>query len=247
MLVSGSTLQSDPSLATTSRSGSRPFTDVWNRLPGRIVLSWSMGGGIVAGGLIIAAMTLSDRLSSSALPEISLLLYLLGAAAGVAHGGLLGYLSRDPARTRSEVMGVLLRTLPWVFVGLLTTWVVALWISLTAAVLRSSQSGVPMVVGLFFAWLVGLAICAWALWEGIQGVVAAFRRWPDFRMASVVISVVFAVLATLFLTSPPEIWWTDFRVTGVGAVILAFGASVWIALPVVIAGLRLLHRVRGPG
>jgi hypothetical protein len=58
-------------------------------------------------------------------------------------------------------------------------------------------------------------------------------------------SVVFAVLVTRFLASPPEIWFTQFRVTTAGAVILAFGASVWIALPVMIALLGLAHRVFG--
>jgi len=57
--------------------------------------------------------------------------------------------------------------------------------------------------------------------------------------------VAFAVLATAFVTVRPQIWWTDVRVAGVGALILAFGATVWIALPVVIAGLGLMHRFAG--
>jgi len=75
--------------------------------------------------------------------------------------------------------------------------------------------------------------------------IAAWQRWPDLRIASIVISVVFAVLATVFVTSHPQIWWTDVRVTGAGALILALGATIWIALPVVVAGLSLMHRVTG--
>ena len=233
----------DPRPPPPAGSRSAPYVEALIRLPGRIVVSWSMGGGVVAGGLLVAAMTLANRLSSSGVLQLSLLLFVLGAGAGLAHGGLLGYLGRDPARTRTEVIGVLIRALPWAIPGLMASWAAASWISLTAAVVRGSVVGIPVVGGLLIAWAFGLLVCGWALLEGARGMIAAWRRWPDLRVASVVISVVFAVLATVFVTSHPRIWWTDVRVTGIGAFILALGATVWIALPVVIAALGLLHRL----
>ncbi|HZD05411.1 MAG TPA: hypothetical protein VE173_10845 [Longimicrobiales bacterium] len=243
MAGTGATLQSEAPLSPVEGSTSRSFVGALNRLPARIVVAWSMGGGVVAGGLLIAAMTLSERLSSSGAPELSAVFFLLGAGAGVAHGGLLAYLSRDPSLSRTEMLGVLLRALPWAVPGLLLSWAAALWMSLTAAVLQTTEPGLLAVGGIVVAWLFGLTVCGWAAWEGVQGVVVALRRWPDLRVASVVISVVFAVLATTFVTTHPQIWWTDVRVTGAGALILALGATVWIALPVVIAGLGVVHRL----
>lgn len=241
---SSATLSDDAPLPAFADGRMHRFLDALRRLPGRILLSWSMAGGVIAGGLLIAATTLTGRMSSSSLPQLSLVMFFLGAAAGIAHGGLLGYLSRNPERTRTEVIGVLGRTLAWVIPALLVSWVATLWIALTASVLQGSGVSALAVVALFLSWLYGMGVCAWAGWEGLLGLIAAYRRWPDLRVASLIISVVFGILMTLFLSSPPEIWFTNLRVSSIGAVILAFGASVWIALPVVIAGLGLFHRVR---
>lgn len=245
MAGTGATMSADPGLPAAGGSGIDPFVDALRRLPGRIVVSWAMGGGMVAGGFLVAVMTLANRMSSSGILQLSLLLFGLGAGAGIAHGGLLAYLSRDPARTRTQVLGVLVRSLLWVIPGLATSWAAAFWISLTAGVLRSSAFGAVALVGILLAWLFGLTVCGWAVWEGLRGLLAAWRRWPDLRIASLVISVVFAALATAFVTWSPRIWWTDVRMTGVGALVIALGATIWIALPVVIAGLAMLHRLTG--
>lgn len=197
----------------------------------------------MAGGFLVAATTLAGR-SSSAVPAMTTLLFLVGVGAGVAHGGLLAYLGRDPTRTRGEALGTLLWAGLALPLALLLAWVCALWVSLTAAVLRGSSSSLFQVGWLVLAWVGGAAVCIWALWVGLRGAAAALRRWRDVRVAAVIATLVFAVLATAFLASPPEIWFTDLRVNSLGAVILAFGASVWIALPVMIAFLGLMHRLR---
>jgi hypothetical protein len=115
---------------------------------------------------------------------------------------------------------------------------------LTAAVIGAARPGVLESAGLFLAWLAGAGLVMWAAWEGFQGLICAFRLWPDLRTASVLGSAIFAVLLTAFLAFPPEVWFTDLRVNNAGAVALAFAASLWIALPVVIGGLSFLHRRR---
>ncbi|HSR40709.1 MAG TPA: hypothetical protein VLL48_01020 [Longimicrobiales bacterium] len=241
---SGATLHQELPLPA-AEAGTHPFFDAVRLLPGRILVSWSMAGGLVAGGWLIAATTLTGRLSSSSVPQMSGFLFFLGMGAGLFHGGLLGYLTRDPSRPRAEVLGVLARALVWIVPGLLLAWLAALWISLTAAVTRTPDSLPLGRAATSFAWAFGLAACGWAAWEGARGLMAAYRRWPDFRVASVLLSLVFAVLVTAFLISPPLIWFTEIQVTGLWAVVLAFGATVWIALPVMIALLGLLHRVTG--
>jgi hypothetical protein len=222
-----------------------PILASLTRLPGRIIFSWALAGGVIAGGLLVAATTLAGRSSSGTAPQVATLFFLLGTGAGLAHGGLLGYLSRNPARTRREVTEILLRAVLLVLPVLVISWVATLTISLTAATLQADPAPLAQLATTALAWVFGLAVSVWAAWEGLQGILAAFRRWPDFRLASVIMSVTFGALVTLFLSDPPNIWFTHLRVTSVGAVLLAFGASVWIALPVVIAGLRLLHRVSG--
>jgi hypothetical protein len=223
--------------------GDHPFIDAGFSLPGRIVVSWPLAGGLIAGGYLVAAATLSSQASLSGVPQMTTLLFALGAGAGLAHGALLGYLCHDPARTRYQVLCTMVRASVWVIPGLLLSWVAAMWISLTTSMLVNSTPSTMGMVWLAVSWLFGLAVLIWAALAGFQGVVAAFRRWPDVRFAAVITSLAFAVLVTLFLSDPPEIWFTDLRVTSVGAVILAFGASVWIALPVVIGLLGLAHRV----
>jgi hypothetical protein len=220
-----------------------PLVASLSPLPGRIVFSWALAGGVIAGGLLVAATTLAGRASSGTAPQVATLFFLLGAGAGIAHGGLLGYLSRNPARTRREVTSILFRAVILALPALAFAWIVTLTIALTAATLYATDPPLLRLASTTLAWVFGLVVSGWAAWEGIQGLRAAYRRWPDFRVASLVISVTFAALLTLFLTDPPNIWFTHLRVTSIGAVILAFGASVWIALPMVIAGLGVLHRV----
>lgn len=214
------------------------------RRPCRIVLSWGMAGGLVAGGFLVAATTLARRESGSQLQSMVVLLFGLGAAAGMAHGALLAYLARAAARSRADVIRDLVRSLTWSAVGLMVSGVAALWISLTAAVATGPNSRLIPTLGISLAWIYGIAICGWAAWEGVQGLRAAYARWPYSRSISILVSVAFAALLTSFFVLRPEIWFTDLRVNGIGAILLAFGAAVWIALPVTIGGITLMHWAR---
>lgn len=211
------------------------------RRPCRIVLSWSMAGGLVAGGFLVAATTLSRQEVGSQFQSMIVLLFGLGAAAGLTHGALLAYLARCRTRSRAAVIHDLVRSLTWSTLGLIVSGVAALWISLTAAVVTSPDPQWLPSLGIGLAWLYGIAVCAWATWEGLKGLQAAYSRWPDSRTISILVSVIFAGLLTGFFLTRPEIWFTDLRVNGLGAIILAFGASVWIALPVAIGGITLIH------
>lgn len=214
------------------------------RRPCRIVLSWGMAGGLVAGGFLVAATTLARRESGSQLQSMIVLLFGLGAAAGMTHGALLAYLARARTRSRADVLRDLVRSLTWTTLGLIVSGVAALWISLTAAIVTAPDARLLPSLGIGLAWLYGVGICGWAAWEGLQGLRAAYLRWPQSRTVSILLSLTFAALLTGFLATRPEIWFTDLRVNGLGATILAFGASVWIALPVAIAGITLVEARR---
>lgn len=243
MFAIGVALPHDGTVSSGVERYARTILDAVQSLPGQIVVSWPLAGGLVAGGFLVAATTFAGQVSSSTVPQWTTLLFGLGAAAGLAHGGLLAYLGRDPARTRVDLLGTLFCALVWLVPGLLLSWVAALWIALTSAAVQGSNLWTFRTAWIALAWCFGAIVCAWAAWSGLRGGAVALRRWPDVRAASLVMSAVFAILLTTFLSAPPEIWFTELRVTTTGAVILAFGASVWIALPVMIAALRLTHRL----
>lgn len=214
------------------------------RLPCRIFISWSIAGGLISGGFLVAATTLVGEEIGTATVQLSVLLWALGTGAGLAHGALLGFLARNLQRSREEVLRDMRRAVLWVVVGLSVSAILAVWVSFTGPVLRGVRPGVLETAGIFGAWLVGLPLVAWAALEGYRGLAAIYVRWPDLRIASFAGSLAFAALVTLFMIDPPEIWFTDLRVTGPGAVALAFVAAVWIALPVAIAVLGLFRRWR---
>lgn len=213
----------------------------------RIALAWATSGGVAAGGALVAVITLGGGMSSGTAPSVSLILFLMGASAGLVHGSLFGYIARDLKRSRSEALRGILAAVVLAVPSLVVSWIAALWISLTAAAVRPAATfGTRVGVGI--GWLIGLALFAWAAYEGVHALIRAFRRWPEYRIAAPVLSVIFAVLAVRFLTTRPEIWGTEVRVTGVGALVLALGATVWIAFPVAIAllygGRKLLAGAR---
>ena len=227
--------------ADASSPALNDFLTSVTRRPCRIVLSWGMAGGLIAGGFLVAATTLAGREAGSQLQNMIVLLFGLGAAAGMTHGALLAYLARCRTRSRAAVLRDLFHSLTFTTVGLVVSGVAAVWISLTAAIVGGPDARLLPTLGIGLAWLYGTAVCVWAAWEGLQGLQAAYARWPYSRTISILVSVVFAGLLTGFLLTRPEIWFTDLRVNGIGATILAFGATVWIALPVAIGGITLLH------
>ena len=212
----------------------------------RIALAWATSGGVAAGGALVAAVTLSGGMSSGTAPSVSLILFLMGASAGLVHGSLFGYIARDLQRTPREALRGILAAVVLAIPSLVVAWIAALWISLSAAALRPAATfGTRVGVGI--GWLIGLALFAWAAYEGVHALIRAFKRWPEYRVAAPVLSVIFAVLAVRFLSTRPEIWGTEIRVTGVGALVLALGATVWIALPVAIAVLYAVRKLLGGG
>ena len=205
-----------------------------------------MAGGLVSGGFLVTATMLAGQEIGSAATQVAIFLWALGLGAGFAHGALLGYLARDRTRTRQAVFRDLARALLWVVPGAAISLILTVWISITAPIVQGVRPGVFEAVVIFGTWIAGLIVLAWAVMEGVQGLMAIYRMWPDLRLASVSTSVLFALLLTAFLVEPPQIWFTNLRVTGVGAVALAFVAAIWIALPVVILVLAVI-RIRRRG
>ena len=212
-------------------------------LPGRVALAWTLAGGVTAGGLLVASVTLSGNLSSGLAPTGTTLLFVLGALAGLFHGGVLGYLARDLDRPRGESLRSLIHGTGAALLAAPFAWLFTFGIAFTDAALAQGELSSILVVA--FAWLAGGALCLWAAREGFIALRRAFLRWPERRYGSLITAGVLAILTLEFLTERPEIWGTDLQVRGLGAVILALGATLWIALPTVLAVLQGVHRLVG--
>jgi hypothetical protein len=217
-----------------------PYMRLAFELPGRLEVAWAMAGGIVAGGPLVASIMLSGRASSSMLMTITSVLFVIGGALGLVHGAVLGYLGREQdcsghRAVQSLVMGVFV-AVP----ALLLAWFIALWIGLTAAALSLRWYALLAIVAV--GWVTGGVICFWGAWQGWRALGNMLERWPEHRAGIVILAVVFVFLLVSFLVWQPEVWWTELRVTGVGAVLLAVGVTVWVAAPATAFMLWLTHR-----
>jgi hypothetical protein len=173
-------------------------------------------------------------------------LFLAGAFLGAVHGALLAIVGRPrhvrPAPALRSALCALLVAVP----ALLPAWFVTMAISLSAALAREWRLSWAILA--LAGWLLGLAVCAWALSEVWRALVRAWARWPESRAGSVLTALVFLGACALSIGVRPELWGTGLRVNGVGAFIVALAATLWIGFPLVWVTLRLLtdHRLHSP-
>ena len=208
-------------------------------LMGRVIVSWTVAGGLLVGGFLVAAMTLAGKLSGNALLMTSGVLYVMGAALGFAHGAVLGFLGRPAEVTAKQALGRIgmaaLYAIPAVTVGFLA----AGWIAMSSVAVYLGR--VLPFVGVGVGWVAGAVLVVLAARYGVQALGHAYARWPDRRLGTVLVAGTFAALLVLFLADRPELWGTRFRVTEIGAVLLAAAGALWIAGPVVTAALALVR------
>lgn len=191
--------------------------------------------------LVIAAFLAGDP-GAAGLPFTATAFFVVGAAGGFLHGALVGVAGRPPeVELQRAFVGIevaAFAAIPLV----VACWIGAIWISMTAMAFNAGQTG--MVLGAGAGWLLALGVGLWAAVEGLAGFRWALKRWPERRPGLPLVILTFALLLVVFVTRRPEIWFTDVRVSTLGAVILSLGATVWIALPLLGVTLHFLHRWR---
>lgn len=211
---------------------------------GRLALWWSVGGGLLLGGFAVAAMTLAGRLSGSGLFLTSGSLFLVGALLGYVHGAVLGYFGRPEGESPRGAARSLMKAGLYAIPALAVAWVVAGWIAMTVVGLYVDELPVYAIVGL--AWVAGAATVGFAGWRGIEALRRAYARWPGRRAGTLLVGATYAALLVTFLADRPELWGLDLRVTGLGAVLLATGLTLWVAGPLITGALRLLRDLPSP-
>lgn len=211
-------------------------------LTGSLVVIWSMAGGIMLGGLYPAFLTATGRMSASGAMPVLTVLFSMGAVMGLLHGIFIAYLGRR-SRDRKAAVARLLRGVLTAVPAVALAWVVTLWMGLAGA---AADVGLLTLLGALVGWIVGTAICCWAFRLGWEALRNLLRHWQDARIGGSLLVGTFLFLAALFVIQRPQIWWTEIRVTEVGAVLLALGATAWIGAPLLVLALKLVHWAERP-
>ncbi|HUF50659.1 MAG TPA: hypothetical protein VMN60_07500 [Longimicrobiales bacterium] len=225
---------------TAARPGTMVARDTG--LVGRVAVTWAVGGGLLLGGFLVAAMTLAGRLSGNALLLTAGALYVIGGLFGFVHGAALGFFGRPADVTAGEAMRRIGMAALYAMPALAVGFIAAGWIAMTMVALYLDRT-LPMI-GAGAGWVVGLAVLLAATVSGAQAMRNAYARWPDRRLGTVLVAATFAALLVLFLADRPELWGLRLRVTEVGAILLAAVGAFWVAGPVVTIGLGLLRRLQ---
>jgi hypothetical protein len=208
----------------------------WSAL---VAAVWAAAGGAAAGALV-AALLLAGRLHPDGSASITLLLATIGSMLGVVHGAVLGYLGRHAGEDLR--LGLIDRIFA-LFVAaaaLLASVGLALWIVMSAVLLRS---------GLLWGWLAFLAgataVVAIAVWATVLGWLSlerAYLEWPQHRLGASLLAGSFLVLCTVFLLLQPSVPGTSLQLRATGWIIVAALATIWVATPVVVLTLRIGRR-----
>jgi hypothetical protein len=210
-------------------------------LHGWVMVTCAMAGGLVLGGVVVGVMTTIGRMTGHALFLVSTSLFVIGAFLGLMHGSILGFFGRSdgvtPRRARQDLGIATLYAIP----GLAVAWLLTIWISMT--VVARSVGRVGTHLGVLAGWVGGLAVIGVAAFLGYRALANAYARWPDRRIGTVLVMSTFGALVVLFLAEQPKLWGLHLQVTEVGAVLLAIGATLWIAGPIITLGLRELRSV----
>lgn len=228
------------STTTHERKGDRPLTLGLGSV-GKLAVSWAVAGGILVGGVVVAGMTLAGQLSGFGLLLTSTGLFAIGAVLGFIHGGLLGWMGRPAAESRRDALGSLAMGAVYAVPALLVSWLVCGWIAMTTVALYTGRIG--GLVGCGVAWLVGAGLLVVAAEQGRSAVRGLYMSWSNARVATLLVAALYGGLLAVFVSERPQLWGLPVQVTGVGAVLLATAATLWLAGPVVAISLALLDRL----
>lgn len=217
---------------------------VWQRdigPHGWTMVTWAMAGGVALGGVLVALMTLAGQLSGYGLFMTSTGLFVIGAAIGLAHGGILGWLGRPDEVTGREAGADLLLAFLYCAPALAVAWLATVWIAMTMPAAFMASRG-PLVVAAV-GWGMGGAILSASAITGLRALKRAYSRWPERAAGTVVVAATFGALLMTFLANRPEVWGLRVRVTEIGGVLLAGIISIWLVGPFVTLALRLLRQL----
>lgn len=210
----------------------------------RLVVSWTVAGGIAGGGLLVGLLTVSGLVSPGFQLLAAPVLFLVGAFLGGFHAALLAVVGRPRTLTRGGATRKALWAILVAIPALLPAWLVTAGISISAALVNEWRLSWGLLT--MGAALIGMAFCLWAAREGWNAICRAYARWPESKAGTVLTGVVMVVASVASVRMQPEIWGTGLKLNGVGAVVVALAVTLWIGFPIVWVVLHLAHEWLAP-
>lgn len=211
-------------------------------LPAVVAVSWAVAGGMGLGGVAVALLVMTEKLSAHALIAASAVYFIVGAALGLFHGALLGVMGRPDGWTVRQTIRSMLHGMIYLIPLLLLGWLGAGWAAALPIVIRGRHLFAGAVT--LAAWLLVLVAVVLAASAGLRAAKYAFARWPDRVPGSILVGATLVSLVTAFAIQPPTVWFFDLRLTGFGAMLFALLLTFWFYGPIITAGLALLRRLR---
>ncbi len=210
-------------------------------LPGWTVLTWTIAGGVMTGGAWVLVLEATGAVDPVRAGSLAGFLFFFGAIVGVAHGLVLGIVGRPHGRSVTWAMGSAAIGLFLTIPALAGGWVLSHAIAEVPASNPLGGGSALAASGLF--WGIGAAICFLAAFEGFRSLRNAYKRWPDWKVGSILLVVLLGILAVQFVSDQPALWGTEIQVTGFGALLLALGATIWLGAPTIVVALMVAHRL----
>lgn len=207
-------------------------------IPGRIVISWTMSGGILF-GILGTVLTMAQQIPGFDFFVSLSGMFVFGALAGLLHGSILAVFSREEGMTFSESfkhagIGVLYSLLAVPVAFLVTMWI-------GFAVYYQLDPTLGRLLGAVIGGWIGLAVLVWTAWETWRAIRTIVARWPDFTVVGGIVATVFLVLVWFFNSFYPYIFPGEYNIRQ--AIFIAGGISVLIVGPLATLAFVGLRRV----
>ncbi len=206
----------------------------WPGQPAGLVVSWCATSGVLSGGVWPGLLALGGVLSGKAALWASTILFLAGAGMGLLHARVLGVLGRPSDRSEAEARHRVRASVAWALPLLVPAWALSQWLVWSSVVMGERNLTDPALVVIASSWVLAMALCAWALGEGLRSVGNAHLRWSGYRRVTAVLVVCF-VASVLVLQRLLALGW---GVSSASALTIAFipamGVTVWLVAPPVI-------------
>ncbi len=208
------------------------------RIPGRVVISWTMSGGILF-GMVGTVMTMTQQLPGYDFFMTLSGAFVVGSLVGLGHGFVLALFSKDRGTPFSESFRHSLTGLLYSLLAVPVAFLVTLWIGF--AFYFQMDPTTSRLLGAIIGGWIGLSVLMWTAWETWRALRVILAAWPDFGTAIGVVSVVFLVLVWFFSSFYPYIFQGAYSLRQ--AIFVSGGIAVLIVGPLATLALVGLRKV----
>jgi predicted membrane-bound spermidine synthase len=212
------------------------------RIPGRIVISWTMSGGILF-GMIGTVLTLTQQLPGFDFFVTLSSTFVFGALIGMLHGLVLGVFSKPRDTSFIDSFKQVGLGLLYSLFSLPVAYLVTLWIGF--AFYYQLDPNFSRLLGAIIGGWIGLSVLVWTAWETWRAIRIIVTAWPDFVLVTGVVAVVFLVLVWFFEAFAPFVFQDDYNIRQ--AIFISGGIAALVVGPLVTlaaVGLRRFVRLQ---